>query len=313
MSQTFVLIDSHALIYRAYHAFPDLTTPDGRLVNAVYGFSRSVLTAIRDLQPTYIAATFDSKEKTKRASEYAAYKATRVAMPADLISQIGLVKEVITTLNIPQFSEPGIEADDLLGTITRLIEAEHPDVRAIIVTGDKDMFQLVSEQTHVWLPGRGKGSLDTEYDADAVQKKMGVPISQIIDLKALMGDASDNIPGVKGVGPKTARKLLERYHSLAGVYQRVNELTTGQPPTADEVLVGAMLSKISADRAMAFLSQQLATIDRSVPLDFALEPCRVSHYNKESASALFEKLSFKSLKSLLPKDEFELGIQKALF
>jgi len=313
VSKTFVLIDSHALIYRAYHAFPDLTAPDGTLVNAVYGFSRSVLTAIRDLQPTYIAATFDSKGKTKRAEEYKEYKANRAAMPDDLIPQIALVKEVVTALNIPQFSQSGIEADDLLGTITQQVEKEHADVRSIIVTGDKDMFQLVSEQTHAWLPGRGRGSLDTEYDAEEVQKKMGVPVSQIIDLKALMGDASDNIPGVKGVGPKTARKLLERHKSLEGIYQRVDELVAGEPPVAGEVLVGSTLKKMLEDREMAFLSQQLATIDRAIPIDFALEPCRVSHYNKEAASEFFEKLKFTSLKRLLPKDAFELSVQKALF
>lgn len=313
MSKTFVLIDSHALIYRAYHAFPNLTAPDGMLVNAVYGFSRSVLAAIRDLKPTYIAATFDSKGKTKRAEEYTEYKANRVAMPDDLIPQIALVKDVVTALNIPQFAQAGIEADDLLGTITKQVEADHPDVRSIIVTGDKDMFQLVSEQTHAWLPGRGRGSLDTEYDEAEVQKKMGVPVSQIIDLKALMGDASDNIPGVKGVGPKTARKLLERHHSLEGIYKRVDELEAGAPPTANEVLVGSVFKKMAQDREMAFLSQQLATIDRAVPMDFELEPCRVSDYNKDAASALFEQFNFKSLQGMLPKDEFELSVQKALF
>ena len=313
MSKTFVLIDSHALIYRAYHAFPDLTTPDGMLVNAVYGFSRSLLVAIRDLHPTYIAATFDSKGKTKRATEYKEYKANRAAMPDDLIPQIALVKEVVETLNIPQFSQVGIEADDLLGTITKQVEEEHPDIRTIIVTGDKDMFQLVSDKTHVWMPGRGRGQLDTEYDAEEVQKKMGVPVSQIIDLKALMGDASDNIPGVKGVGPKTAKRLLERHRTLEGIYQRVDELAAGEPAAADEVLVKSTLTKITADTEMAFLSQQLATIDRSVPMDFSLEPCRVSVYDKAAASALFEKFHFTSLKGLLPKDAFELGVQKALF
>ncbi|MDA1079141.1 MAG: hypothetical protein O2840_00400 [bacterium] len=313
MSKTFVLIDSHALIYRAYHAFPNLTAPDGTLVNAVYGFSRSVLVAIRDLKPTYIAATFDSKGKTKRAEAYTEYKAHRMAMPDDLIPQIALVKDVVSALNIPQFSQDGIEADDLLGTITQQVEQQHPDVRSIIVTGDKDIFQLVSEKTHAWLPGRGRGSLDTEYDEDEVLKKMGVPVSQIIDLKALMGDSSDNIPGVKGVGPKTARQLLERYHSLAGIYKRVDELLAGDAPSADEVLVGSVFKKIAQDREMAFLSQKLATIDRAVPIDFALEPCAVSEYNKEAASTLFEKFNFKSLHGLLPKDTFELSIQKALF
>ncbi|PIY80297.1 MAG: hypothetical protein COY80_03735 [Candidatus Pacebacteria bacterium CG_4_10_14_0_8_um_filter_42_14] len=309
----FVLIDSHALIYRAYHAFPALTSPEGMLVNAVFGYTRILLNAIRDLEPTYIVATFDHKGKTKRKEEYEAYKAHREAMPDDLIPQIALVKDIVTALNIPQFSLEGYEADDLIGTITAHMEKEHQTVHSSIVTGDKDMFQLVTEKTHVWLPGRGSKTQDMEYDRDAVYEKMGITVDQIIDLKSLMGDASDNIPGVKGVGQKTAIALLTAHKSLDGVYKRLDELEGGAVATDREVIKGAVRTKLLADKENAYLSQKLATIDRDVPMTFALEPCRVTQYDKQVASELLEKFGFKSLKNSLPRDDFELGVQKALF
>ncbi len=220
-----VLVDGHALIYRAYHAFPGLSTSTGELVNAVYGFSRILLTAINDLSPTYLAVTFDSKGPTKRAERYEQYKAHRPPMPEDLRSQIDRVKQVVSALNIPQFALPGYEADDLLGTITAQVAEQQKatagtcdDLLSIVVTGDKDLLQLVDDCTHVWLPGRGKGQVDTEYDADQVVRKMGVTPAQVTELKALMGDASDNIPGVAGIGKKTAEKLIMQYPTIDALY-----------------------------------------------------------------------------------------------
>lgn len=313
MSDHFVLIDSHALIYRAYHGFPALTAPDGMLVNAVYGYTRILLNAIRDLEPTHIVATFDHKGNTKRKEEYPQYKANRGPMPDDLIPQIDLVKDIVTALNIPQFSLEGYEADDIIGTVTREMERKHSGAHSSIVTGDKDMFQLVTDKTRVWLPGRGSKTEDTEYDPDAVFEKMGIAVDQIIDLKALMGDASDNIPGVKGVGQKTAIALLTAHKTLDGVYKRLDELEGGAIATENEVIKGTVRKKLLSDKDNAYLSQKLATIDRAVPMDFALEPCRVAEYDKEIATQLFERLGFKSLKNSLPRDDFEIGVQKALF
>ncbi|MDQ5951464.1 MAG: 53EXOc protein [Patescibacteria group bacterium] len=307
----FVIFDGHGLIYRAYHAFPPLSTKEGVLVNAVYGFSRILLTALNDLHPEYVAVAFDRKEKTKREEEYADYKAHRPSMPDDLKPQIGLVKEVVQALNIPQFELAGFEADDLIGTVTTKLSKES-DIESIIVTGDKDMFQLVDDNVHVWMPARGKQAIEeTEYDSDGVEQKMGVKPNQIVDLKALMGDSSDNIPGVRGVGTKTAQILIQTFGSLEGLYQRVAEIqeTEGK----DTVLKGALLQKLINGKEDAYLSQKLARIDRDAPIDFLLEPCKISSYDKEKVSKMFEDLEFRSLITLLPKDEFELGIQNALF
>ncbi len=184
--------------------------------------------------------------------------------------------------------------------------------RVVIVTGDKDLLQLVDEHTHAWLPARGKFASDREYDNAGVQEKMGVTPLQIPDLKALMGDASDNIPGVKGVGAKTAATLVNTFGSLEALYERVRALQN-DATLKDPVIKGALYEKLSVDEDNAYLSKKLATIDRAVPIEFALEPCRVCDYDKTQAIALFNSLDFKSLIPLLPTDSFESGVQDALF
>ena len=307
----FVIFDGHALIYRAYHAFPGLSTSEGVLVNAVYGFSRILLTVLRDLSPDFVAVAFDHKSPTLRSQKHEHYKAQRPEMPDDLKPQIELVKDVVTALNIPQFELAGYEADDLIGTVTKQMTTEE-DVLSIVVTGDKDLLQLVDEKVHVWMPCRGKQKgEDTEYDEAGVLKKMGVRPDQVVDLKSLMGDASDNIPGVKGIGAKTAVALITAFDSLDGVYKRVAELQDSGEK--DPIIKGAVFTKLAADKENAYISQELAQIDRAVPIEFELEPCAVASYEKEVVSKLFEKLAFHSLISMLPKDEFEMGIQDALF
>lgn len=308
----FVIVDGHALIYRAYHGFPGLTDQAGMLVNAVYGFTRILLTAIREFEPEYIAVAFDSKGKTLRAQEYEEYKAHRKPMPDDLRPQIPIIKEIVTALNIPQFEQSGIEADDLIGTIaTQLYKKEHhDDLITTIVTGDKDLFQLVNVLVRVWLPPRGK-VLAKEYDSQAVEEKMGVTPRQIIDLKALMGDSSDNIPGVKGVGAKTATKLIQAYETLEGVYTELDSvLESGEK---HPIIKGALLKRLKQDRENAYLSQKLATIDCCVELDFNLEKCRVSEFDKTKVIEIFDSLGFKSLIPSIPQDSFETSVQEALF
>lgn len=306
----FLLIDGHALIYRAYHAFPELTTPEGQLVNAVYGFTRILLTSIRDFEPEYIAVAFDSKEKTNRRLTFEEYKANRAEMPSDLIPQIDVVKQMVDVLNIPRFEIAGFEADDLIGTVCRQISESHSDVRSLVVTGDKDLLQLVNDTTRVFIPGRGQRSVDTEYDKEVVKQKMGVRPNQIIDLKALMGDSSDNIPGVKGIGKKTAAKLIQAYESLDNLYREVDLLDLGEN---SGLLKGAVLTKLRDGKDSAYLSQQLATIELHSPIELDLPACKVSGYDKNDACELLEQLGFKSLMKLLPSDDFELGLQEALF
>jgi DNA polymerase I len=307
--RTFLLFDGHAIIYRAYHAFPDLNDPSGLLVNAVYGFTRIILTAIQDYEPAFIAVAFDHPTPTFRHTDFAEYKAHREEMPDDLKPQIEIIKRVVTSLNIPQFEVPGFEADDLIGTLSAQAET-HTDLATVIVTGDRDAFQLVSDKVHVWMPGRGKGSVDTEYDADGVLSKMGVTPAQIIDLKALMGDSSDNIPGVRGIGPKTAIALIQAFGTLEKVYEAVEKVSPGEllPP-----FTASVLKKLETGKESAFMSKQLATIKRDVPITLALDDCRLEGYKKEEVVTVFDELGFKSLVPLLPADDFELSVQNTLF
>ncbi len=311
--KTFLLIDGHAVIYRAFFAVIGLTNTAGQAVNAVYGFTRIILTAIRDYNPEYIAVTFDCPQPTFRHAQFAAYKANRAEMPEDLRLQIDMVKEMVAALNIPQFAIPGFEADDIIGTISRMLcEAEHlkgvDKLLTVVVTGDRDTLQLVDDDTHVWLPARTKLQHNQELDAAAVVLKMGVRPNQVIDLKALMGDASDNIPGVKGVGPKTAVKLITQFHSLDGVYEALDTKSA-----VELELSPKLVEKLKVEKETAYLSQTLATIDRHVPLTFSLADCTVRGYDKGKVVALLQAWDFKSLINLLPADEFESSVQAALF
>lgn len=301
--QTLLLIDAHALIYRAYFAFPELTTPEGILANAVFGFTKAVLTAIRDYEPRYLAVAFDHPQPTHRHLQYDQYKAHREKMPDDLIPQIAMIKQVVEVLRFPKFEVAGWEADDLIGTLAA--QVADPEVMSVIVTGDKDTFQLVTDRVHVWLPARGKDGRPTEYDAAGVAAKMGVRPDQVVDLKALMGDASDNIPGVSGVGPKTAAQLLHDFETLDGVYQAV--------AAGSDRIKPALLKKLQTDQELAFLSRDLATIQTNAPIQLDLDACRISGYDRVQATELFEELGFKSLLELLPADDFELSLQQALF
>lgn len=305
----FVILDGHAIIYRAYHAFKELSDPTGQPINAVYGFARILLKVINDYDPKYIAVAFDHKNgKSKRVADFEKYKAQRPPMPDDLISQVGIIKDLVAAFNIPQFELDGFEADDLLGTIADEVKKQK-SVQTIIVTGDKDILQLVDDhKTHVFIPGRGKFSKDREYDEAGVVQRLGVTPAQVPDLKALMGDPSDNIPGVKGIGEKTATKLIQEFKTLENVYTVIETQSADEP-----VITGAILKKLVADKDMAFLSKKLATILHDAPVDFELEKCVTKNYDKDRVSELFEKYSFNSLKGLLPKDEFEEAVQDALF
>ncbi|MFH2118678.1 MAG: 5'-3' exonuclease H3TH domain-containing protein [Candidatus Paceibacterota bacterium] len=304
----FLLVDGHALIYRSFFAFPkSFTRPDGQMINAVYGFSRILLTAIRNLDPLYMAVTFDHPAPTNRTKDFEFYKVNRPKMPEELRPQIAIIQEVVAALNIPQFKLEGYEADDLIGTINARVEERDKTLLTVILTGDQDMFQLVDNDTHVYLPGRGKGQEDTEYDEKLVKGKIGVRPDQVIELKGLMGDSSDNIPGVKGVGPKTAVALIEKFSSVDGVYEALDKQLD------DPVFTPSLIKKLTTDRENAFLSRELATIVKNSPIKFRLEDCAVTQYNKEKVVSVFQDLNFKSLISLLPKDEFETTVQEALF
>lgn len=310
-----LLVDAHAIIYRAYFALPNLTTSQGKLINAAFGFTRILLTAIRDLEPTHLAVLFDHPKPTFRHKEYKEYKAHREKMPDDLQPQIPLVKQVVDSLNIPRFELEGYEADDLIGTLSRqaaaLDTAEEQDqgrkLKTVIVTGDKDLLQLVDSSVHVWLPGRGRRD-DREYAREEVEDDLGVYPEQVVDLKALMGDSSDNIPGIRGIGPKTAEKLLNEFGSLEAVYQALEKREEHT-----DILKGALVKRLENGKENAFLSQKLAQIDQQAPIELNLEQCRVEGYDKQEAVELFQELEFQSLIKELPNDAFETSVQESLF
>lgn len=313
---TLMLIDGHALAYRAYHAFPPLTTKDGELVNAVYGFSRILLTVLRDLKCDHLCVCFDLPKPTFRHVKFASYKAQRDEMPTDLRTQIERIKTVVTTLNIPTYAVEGFEADDVIGTISnQAIEGklDHTKIeKVIIVTGDRDAFQLVTDSIHVYLPPRSKDAFYTELGPEEVKERMGITPEQIVDYKALAGDASDNIPGVKGVGDKTAVRLLQAFGTAEGIYEA---LKSPETITEDQkkLLKPKVLENLANGYESMVMSRELATIDTHVPIELAIEECVVKNYDKQKISELFELLEFRSLISLLPKDQFEDSVQQALF
>jgi DNA polymerase-1 len=304
-----VLIDGHALLFRAYYAYPPLTTQSGELVNAVYGFTSILLNTIRELEPTHLAVSFDLGEPTFRHKAFKAYKAQRAETPQDLIDQEGRLKQVVKTLNIPIYEKAGFEADDVIGTMAE--QAKSKEILVIIVTGDMDALQLVDDdpkgKVHVFVPARGKNSA-IMYDEIKVQNKFdGLEPEQVIDLKGLAGDSSDNIPGVKGIGPKTAITLLKKFKTVKQVYQA---LDNGK---IKGVVSDTMIERLKNGRDSAFESKMLATIVRDAPVKLNLKDCAIHQYDKAKVLKLFNKLNFKSLISKLPNDEFETDVQEALF
>lgn len=288
-----VLIDGNAIIHRAFHALPPLTTKTGELVNAVYGFSSLLLKVINDLKPDYILASFDLAAPTFRHEEYKEYKATRVKAPDELYAQIDRVKEVVRAFNIPIYEKDGYEADDVIGTMVFQSENSKENIENIVVTGDLDTLQLVSPKTKVYALRRGMSDA-VIYDEDSVQERYGLKPDQMIDYKGLRGDPSDNIPGVKGVGEKTAIELLKKYSTLENVYASLSEIK------------GATKEKLERDKMKAFMSKKLATIVKNVPLELDFPACLTHEFNKNILIKLFQELNFFSLVKRIPNSNSEV-------
>src|SRR5262245_17549433 len=219
MSERLVLIDGHALLFRAFHALPALTSPKGELVNAVFGFVQMLLKACSDLKPNYLVATFDTSSQTFRRAEFAAYKGTRAPTPEGLPHQVDLVQQLLESMQVPIYRLEGYEADDLLGTLS--CQAAQRGLETIILTGDTDALQLVGP--HVRVLTSRRGFTDTVlYGEEEVQQRYGLAPRQLTDLRALRGDSSDNIPGVPGIGDKTAAKLLDRFGTVEELYTHLD-------------------------------------------------------------------------------------------
>ena len=285
-----VLIDGHAMVFRAYYAIPtSLTTKTGEMINAVYGFSSILLTIIKDLHPEYMAVAFDLDKPTFRHLEYVDYKAQRPEVEEELTKQLDRVREVVRILNIPIFEVEGFEADDVIGTLARQA-CGREDLETVIVTGDQDAMQLVNGSVKIYQPARGKTPAKV-YTGKEVRERYGLEPRQITDLKALAGDSSDNVPGVRGIGPKTAAELIQKFGSVEGIYQHLDQVAEKKRQLLLDHYEDALKSK------------KLVTIVCDVPITLDLPACKVSDYDQKGAVALFEELGFKSLIKKLPGED----------
>ena len=287
-----LLFDGNALVHRAFHALPPLTQPrTGELVNAVYGFASTLLKVFADFKPTHWAVAFDRPTPTFRHEMFEEYKAQRPATPEELKSQIKKVHQLVEAFHIPVFEIDGFEADDVLGTLSK--QADEQGIETIIVTGDNDMLQAVLPRVKTLAPRRT--FTDTIlYDEEAVEQKYGIKPEQLADLKALAGDVSDNIPGLPGVGEKTATKLLQQYGSLQGIYDHIEDITPSK-----------LQNTLREYRAQAFRNKDLATIIKDVPIKLDLKTCQVSHYDRNEVARLFQELEFINLLPRLPQMKAE--------
>ncbi|PZT51932.1 DNA polymerase I [Paenibacillus silvae] len=275
-----ILIDGNSIIYRAFFAMPPLTNSKGLHTNAVYGFTTMLLRLLEEHKPTHVMVAFDAGKVTFRHEGYQDYKGGREKTPPELSEQFPLLKELLQGLGIAQFELAGYEADDIIGTLTK--RADDAGRQVLVVSGDKDMLQLASDHVHIGLTRKGVTEIEL-YDPAQIKERYGLTPLQIIDLKGLMGDASDNIPGIPGVGEKTALKLLHQFGSVEEVLSGTGELK------------GKMKEKIEAHAEDARMSKQLATIHREVPLEQTWEDMQFDGLKEASAGPALAKLEFKSL------------------
>ncbi|NMB57439.1 hypothetical protein GYA19_05915 [Candidatus Beckwithbacteria bacterium] len=286
-----ILIDGNAILHRAYHAYPPtLATKDGELTNAIYGFTSTLLHVCRKFLPSHLIVAFDRKEKTFRHQQFLGYKASRPKMDDELVGQIDRTKEVVDILNLPRFELAGFEADDILGTIAKKAQEEFDEI--LIVTGDKDSLQLLDKKIKVFFPSRGKTE-EKIYDPVSFEAEFKFTPQQLIDFKALAGDQSDEIPGVKGIGPKTATQLIVDFGSVENIYKNLERIKE------------SVRTKLEINKDNAFMSKTLATIVLDAPVDFQSSKALLSDYDKAKAIQLFEYLEFKSLIKRLPKDTWD--------
>ncbi|PWB38844.1 MAG: DNA polymerase I [Parcubacteria group bacterium] len=286
-----VLIDSNSLLHRAWHVIPALTTKDGVMVNAVYGFTSLILKIIKELKPDYMIACFDLKGKTFRHLKYKEYKAQRIKKAEEFYDQFPIAKEVLTALSIPILSKEGFEADDIIGTLAKEAYERHQDIETLIITGDLDTLQLVNDRTKVITLKQGF-SETVAYDALAVRDRYDLDPKQLIDFKALRGDASDNIKGVSGIGEKGALELIREFGSLENLYQKLDKSDVKER-------IKILLKEQKKD---ALLSQELVTIVQDVPLQWHLSEANFWHYDPQAVYRIFQKLDFNSLLARLPHD-----------
>ena len=289
-----LLIDGNNLFLRAYHAIPHLTNKEGEATNAVFGFSNMLIKAIGEVSPRYVACAFDTQAPTFRHIEFEKYKAQRVAPPPDLYPQLPKVKKVLDAYGIKYFEKEGYEADDLLATIAeRVTESKSHRAKVVILSGDRDCLQLVDGNIKVQAPGWNLKET-TLYGARQVKEKFGLEPHQMVDYKSLTGDPSDNVPGILGVGPKTASSLLQKYHTLENLFKKLAEIP--EP----------LKSKLSAGKDIALAAKKLIELDRNVAIGIQLSELKFKP-NWDQVRAEFADLGFRSILAKLPNGEVSEG------
>lgn len=281
-----LLIDGNNLFHRAYHALPPLSDKTGENANAVFGFSNMMLKAIDEVKPDFIACAFDTKAPTFRHVEFEAYKAQRVAPPPDLYPQLPKVKSVLDAFGIKYFEKAGYEADDLLASIA--VKCLNSDLKSqiTILSGDRDLLQLVDGNIKVQAPGWNLKDT-TLFGSKEIKEKYGITPEQMIDYKSMIGDSSDNVPGIAGVGPKTAAALLSKYGTLESVFGHLNEIT------------GTTKDKLEAGKDIALAAKKLVALDTRIDLDFEIDDLKFDP-SWEVVRSEYVKLGFKSIVSKLP-------------
>ncbi|MFA6215447.1 MAG: DNA polymerase I [Patescibacteria group bacterium] len=289
--EKFIIIDGNALIHRAWHALPPtLTTKTGEIVNAVYGFTMILLKVLNDLKPDYLAVTFDLKAPTFRHKQYNEYKATRVKQADELYAQIPRIKQVVKAFNIPIYEMAGFEADDVIATLVK--DKQVKNLQSIIVTGDLDTLQLVNDQTEIFTMHKGISDTLTYNEIEVKRRFDGLMPSQMVDYKALRGDPSDNIPGVKGIGEKGAITLLKEFKTLDNLYKNLSS----------KKISDRYRNLLTEQKDQAIMSKQLSQLVFDVPIKFKLEEAKVTGYDINQILPLFAELEFKSLMNKLPKE-----------
>ena len=297
-----ILIDGNAILHRAFHALPPLTNKDGIIVNAVYGFFSMFLKILEDQKPDFIVVCFDKKAPTFRKELFVGYQAKRPKMSDDLVPQIRFVHEILSKSKVEIFEVDGYEADDLIGTISvQAVEGKlNGGIDVYIVSGDRDLLQLVGSHVKMIAPITGLTNMII-FDEAAVLQKYGIKPSQLVDYKALVGDPSDNYPGVAGIGPKTASTLIKEYDSLENIYKNLEKIKTENPNLA---------LKLATDAEAAGLAQKLAGVVLDAPIKLDIEKAGIKYFDKVKMKSEFEKHGFKSLLKRLSSEPQLKPIEK---
>ena len=281
-----VVIDGNSILNRAFYGIMGskmLQTADGTYTNAVYGFLTIMFKLVEDLQPKYMVVAFDLKAPTKRHEMYKEYKGTRHGMPDELASQMPIIKEVLSAMNIAVLTKEGYEADDILGTLSRFGESNGLEV--VLLTGDRDSFQLATEKTIIRIPRTKQGKTETEnFDRKKIIETYGIEPKALIEVKGLMGDSSDNIPGVPGVGEKTALNLIKEYGDIDNLYAKIE--------SGEATVKGKLLENLVNNKELAYLSRTLGTIDVDSPIEKDLSKFEIVEWDKKKVLELFKTLRF---------------------